>query len=295
MSTENMVTDDALISYVSEFVNILQKTRMQNFARWSIATIDKVFKWADYFLAHQFSENSQVLSEELPRTGIIEIDGDPHMILKDPLKALALALFTSPLLSMTGPVLPHSIKCFQGRIGKHATLDLCSKILTQSVLCKRKVENVLVSCSDSEKSFERCDDVAIVQFINNLIQNRVAGKLSENDLNIELNDLAANNRDIFVVLCRSVTLPFSVYFSELCRSSSFESSQYKFFESTLTSLIEHEIWEVIISRIKSDDNLLLLLEDMQMLDPLAIRNVKFAKVSYNKTKEFEQSIKLTKR
>lgn len=283
-----MVTDDALLRYVSEFVNILQMTRTENFARWTIATIDKVFKWADYFLVHHRSEDSEVLAEQFPRTGIIEIDGDPDMILKDPLKALAIALFTSPLFSITGPVLQHSVRCFQDRIGKLATLDLCSKILTQSVLYKRKIDDILVSCCDSKTTFERYDDLAIVQFVNNLVINRVAGKFSENDLNIDLNNLAAQNRDIFILLCRSVTFPFAVYFAELCRSSSFKSSQHSIFESTLISLIEREIWEVIVSRISSDGNLLLLLEDMQMIDHLAIRNVKFAKISYDKTKEFDK-------
>jgi hypothetical protein len=236
----------------------------------------KAYQWADYIRTYPNAKDLYGIAscDKISRTSILEIDENPQIVVQDPLKALAVAVFASPLLSTTEHIFDCSLKCLIDRLGKETAIDLVSEILNTNEFYKREIEIFHQSSSSGSSDFNKSQELAIVHLINHIVIARADSKMSGIEIISELVSLAVDDR-VFVLQCRSVMLPFSWYFSELCRANYFDSKLYKDYEIHLKSLLDCDLWKVIMSRISSDMNSVFLLEHLGMMEGMARRNRAF--------------------
>ena len=222
------------VKHLTQFVDILKLTRSEKFLLFNEGAVAKAFKWVDFVVKtmsiKKISEDEQTrIVSNIGLLHIHLIDEDPLVLVKDPLRALAMAFFSAPLLAHTKDVLSMILSGLIERIGRDAALNLCTDIMHRGYQSRKELINVVKSirCSDdgsSSSSSCRLDtwseeeDIFATLLINAMIshchQEHSSPDYKASRFTIDLLFEKASKDDyIFLLLVRSCMLPMNTYLS----------------------------------------------------------------------------------
>jgi hypothetical protein len=157
--TKDSVTTDAVESRLEQFLPALCMTRDGvKFTKWSVGTVEKAFKWADYlFEVSKFADVVQkqaiVKKGSLGNTGIGKVDANPTMVLDDPIESLIHAIITSPYLSWmqnANPVLKRTFSCAIDRKGEKDAVKVCVQALNSTLDSRISFKGIWDASRDGE-------------------------------------------------------------------------------------------------------------------------------------------------
>lgn len=228
-------TPSDVAKHLGQFINILKLTRSEKFLSFNEGAVTKAFKWADFM--HKTMSSRKIPEEEQTRmilslasVGIHRLDENMAVLVKDPLRALAIAFFSSPLLAHTKDVLSMTMSGLIERIGKDAALDMCTDIMHEGYQSKQELINVIsdirregsssASCSPSSSSWTWCEeeDIFAISLLNALISYHQRNSLLIENSSMKsatelLFDKADKDDYVFLLLIRACILPMSRYVS----------------------------------------------------------------------------------
>ena len=225
-------TPSDVAKHLGQFINILKLTRSEKFLFFNEGAVTKAFKWADF--VHKTMSSGKISEEEkghlisiLSPVGIHQLDENIAIIVKDPLRALAIAFLSSPLLAQTKDVLSMTISGLIERMGKDAALDLCTDIMYRGYQSKKELidtingihhEDVSSTSYSSSCTWSEEEDIFTISLINAIIRYYERNKLSSDNSSMKsvtdlLFDKANKDDYVFLLLIRACILPMSRYVS----------------------------------------------------------------------------------
>ena len=160
--TKNSVTTDVVESRLEQFLPGLCMTRdAVKFPKWTVGTVEKAFKWADYL--HEVSQFADAVQKEailrnkklFMRTEIPQVDANPTLVLDDPVRSLVHAIISSPYLSwmqQSGHVLKRTFHCLVERKGEKEAVKVCVDALKGTLDSRASFQGIWCSCRNEAAS-----------------------------------------------------------------------------------------------------------------------------------------------
>ena len=152
------VTTDAVETRLRQFLPALCMTRdAEKFPKWTVGTVDKAFKWADYLsevskVADVVQMQAIVQKGLLVNTNISAVNKNPMLVLYDPIEALVHAIMSSPYLSWmehSKAVLRRTFHCIVERKGEKESTRICVDALKGTIESRISFSGIWEAASTS--------------------------------------------------------------------------------------------------------------------------------------------------
>ena len=276
-----------LMNY-NNFVYIIMQTRSIKFMFWKNATILKAFKWADYIKYHVNTENFETselnkFSAQLDLLHIKEIDENKSLLFEDPIYSLSLAIYTSPMLPLTSKIISSTLEELIARLGKVNALNLSTNLMNIAIQKKEILGSLSKVCNFSQDIvlyssliLSLHEIFAIIHLLIHLLAELSdKDQLKCNEIFENLNELVKQDDYIFIIISQAVIIPYSLFLKykmTCCNSSKLDDNSLS---RDLESKIMTKFWLIVSDAIVNDISKLIILEDINMLEKLCLKNDSF--------------------
>jgi hypothetical protein len=129
----------------------------EKFPKWTVGTVDKAFKWADYLsevskVADVVQMQAIVQKGLLVNTNISAVNNNPMLVLDDPIETLVHAIISSPYLSWmehSKAVLRRTFHCIVERKGEKESTRICVDALKGTIESRISFNGIWEAASTS--------------------------------------------------------------------------------------------------------------------------------------------------